>query len=74
MTIEKDVAERILVCRRLYLLGLMKFMEAYGFEAPTPIQAHIWPVLMDNKDAIGVSQTGSGKTLAFLLPDTSRRR
>jgi len=41
---------------------------AAGFEAPTPIQSHAWPILLHGRDLIGVAQTGSGKTLAYLLP------
>jgi len=48
--------------------GLMQFLIDAGFKAPTPIQAHTWPVLMDGKDVIGVAKTGSGKTLGYLLP------
>jgi len=43
-------------------------LETLGFVAPTPIQAHSWPVLCAGRDLIGVAKTGSGKTLAFLLP------
>lgn len=38
------------------------------FKAPTPIQAQAWPVALQGRDLIGISQTGSGKTLAFILP------
>jgi ATP-dependent RNA helicase DDX5/DBP2 len=48
--------------------GLMQFLKDAGFKCPTPIQSHVWPVLLDGKDVIGVAKTGSGKTLAFLLP------
>eukprot|EP00434_Breviolum_minutum_P011544 symbB.v1.2.010179.t1/scaffold651.1/size176249/9 len=48
--------------------GLMQFLKDAGFRAPTPIQAYTWPVLMNNKDVIGVAKTGSGKTLGYLLP------
>ncbi|CAE8666566.1 unnamed protein product [Polarella glacialis] len=41
---------------------------ASGFEKPTPIQAHAWPILLSGYDLIGIAQTGSGKTLAYLLP------
>ncbi|KNA24864.1 hypothetical protein SOVF_011780 [Spinacia oleracea] len=39
-----------------------------GFDKPSPIQAHAWPFLLDNRDFIGIAQTGSGKTLAFGIP------
>jgi len=48
--------------------GLMNFLCEAGFKAPTPIQAHAWPALVDGKDVIGVAKTGSGKTLGYLLP------
>lgn len=47
-------------------------MRSAGFEAPTPIQAHTWPILASGRDLIGVAKTGSGKTLAFLLPFFSK--
>lgn len=31
-----------------------------GFDKPSPIQAHAWPFLLDNRDFIGIAQTGSG--------------
>ncbi|CAK0888692.1 unnamed protein product, partial [Prorocentrum cordatum] len=43
-------------------------IHSLGFAAPTPIQAHCWPVCEANRDLIGIAKTGSGKTLAFLLP------
>jgi ATP-dependent RNA helicase DBP3 len=39
-----------------------------GFQAPTPIQAQCWPILLSQRDLIGLAETGSGKTLAFSLP------
>jgi ATP-dependent RNA helicase DBP3 len=39
-----------------------------GFCAPTPIQAQCWPILLAQRDLIGLAETGSGKTLAFTLP------
>jgi ATP-dependent RNA helicase DDX5/DBP2 len=47
---------------------LVSVMRESGFKAPTPIQAHTWPILASGRDLIGVAKTGSGKTLAFLLP------
>lgn len=51
------------------LIGVMR---RSGFDAPTPIQAHTWPILVAGRDVIGVAKTGSGKTLAFLLPFFAR--
>ena len=39
-----------------------------GYEAPSPIQAELIPVLLDGRDAIGQARTGTGKTAAFALP------
>lgn len=39
-----------------------------GFVNQTPIQAKVIPLVLSQKDVIGVAQTGTGKTLAFLAP------
>ena len=39
-----------------------------GFSNPTPIQAQSWPILLSNRNYVGVAETGSGKTLAYILP------
>eukprot|EP01125_Pyxidicula_operculata_P009261 TRINITY_DN305_c0_g2_i1.p1 TRINITY_DN305_c0_g2~~TRINITY_DN305_c0_g2_i1.p1 ORF type:complete len:516 (-),score=161.60 TRINITY_DN305_c0_g2_i1:37-1584(-) len=39
-----------------------------GFEKPTPIQSQCWPIILSNKDLVGIAETGSGKTLAFGIP------
>jgi len=39
-----------------------------SFTKPTPIQSQCWPILLANRDAIGIAETGSGKTFAFGLP------
>jgi ATP-dependent RNA helicase DeaD len=43
-----------------------------GYEAPTPIQARVIPLLLAGKDVIGQAQTGTGKTAAFALPILDR--
>ncbi|KAN0065632.1 RNA-dependent ATPase [Thecaphora frezii] len=48
--------------------AVRKTLDAQGFKNPTPIQACCWPVLLQNKDVVGVAETGSGKTFAFGLP------
>ena len=42
------------------------------FAKPTPIQAQCWPMLISQRDTIGVAETGSGKTVAFFLPVLDR--
>ncbi|SJX61823.1 probable DBP3-putative RNA helicase required for pre-rRNA processing [Sporisorium reilianum f. sp. reilianum] len=48
--------------------AVKKTLDAQGFSTPTPIQACCWPVLLQNKDVVGIAETGSGKTFAFGLP------
>jgi superfamily II DNA/RNA helicase len=48
--------------------SVMKSFEKQGFDAPTKIQALSWPILMANRDIVGIAKTGSGKTLAFMIP------
>lgn len=43
-------------------------IEDLGFEAPTPIQEEIFPIILSGKDVVGISQTGTGKTFAYMLP------
>ena len=42
------------------------------FAKPTPIQAQCWPMLISQRDTIGVAETGSGKTIGFFLPVLDR--
>jgi ATP-dependent RNA helicase RhlE len=35
---------------------------------PTPIQAEAIPIILQQKDLLGVAQTGTGKTAAFAIP------
>ena len=41
---------------------------ASGFVTSTPIQEKVIPLVLENRDLIGVAQTGTGKTAAFLIP------
>ena len=47
---------------------ILRALEKKGYVEPTPIQAKTIPLLLDNKDVIGIAQTGTGKTAAFVVP------
>ncbi len=43
-------------------------IERRGYVHPTPIQDGAIPVVLENRDVIGMASTGTGKTAAFLIP------
>jgi superfamily II DNA/RNA helicase len=49
-----------------------KALQDLQFETPTPIQAQSIPVIIEQKDIIGIAQTGTGKTAAFCIPTLIR--
>ena len=48
--------------------ALVQTVADLGYDAPSPIQEALVPVLLDGRDAIGQARTGTGKTAAFALP------
>lgn len=45
-----------------------KNIEKQGYVEPTPIQEKAIPIILKQKDVMGLAQTGTGKTAAFVLP------
>jgi ATP-dependent RNA helicase DDX5/DBP2 len=45
-----------------------KSLQEHKWEAPMPVQAQAFPILLGGRNLIGIAQTGSGKTIAFMLP------
>ena len=43
-----------------------------GYSTPTPIQQQAIPVVLKERDVLGLAQTGTGKTAAFVLPILQR--
>jgi ATP-dependent RNA helicase DeaD len=49
--------------------GILKAIEALGFEEPMPVQEKVIPLMLGTEsDIIALAQTGTGKTAAFGLP------
>ena len=48
--------------------NLLKAITRKGFSVPTPIQRKTIPLLLNDKDVVGMARTGSGKTAAFIVP------
>ncbi|MEM1037260.1 MAG: DEAD/DEAH box helicase [Pseudomonadota bacterium] len=46
----------------------MKAVTEQGYDTPTPIQEQAIPLLLEDRDLLGIAQTGTGKTAAFALP------
>jgi len=44
------------------------FLEKQKIDKPTLIQEKTLPIVMNNRDLVGIARTGSGKTLAFVIP------
>jgi ATP-dependent RNA helicase RhlE len=48
--------------------SLRRALKTENYINPTPIQVRAIPLLLAEKDLIGIAQTGTGKTAAFALP------
>ncbi|WP_373083841.1 DEAD/DEAH box helicase [Sneathiella sp.] len=48
--------------------SVLRAVQEGGYEDLTPIQEQAIPLVLADKDLIGVAQTGTGKTAAFSLP------
>ncbi len=53
---------------------LLRAVAAEGYTAPTPIQAGVIPLMLAERDILGIAQTGTGKTASFVLPILDRIR
>lgn len=47
---------------------ILRAVDDAGYRQPTPIQAKSIPLILKQRDVIGLAQTGTGKTAAFALP------
>lgn len=48
--------------------SILKALKEKGYDTPTPIQQNSIPIVLQQKDLLGVAQTGTGKTAAFAIP------
>ena len=47
---------------------MLKILADIGYEKPSPVQAGVIPLAMEEYDVIGQARTGTGKTAAFAIP------
>ncbi len=47
---------------------LLRALDETDFTQPTPIQAKVIPLVLEEKDVMARAQTGSGKSASFVLP------
>lgn len=48
--------------------SILTALNQKGYTSPTPIQEQSIPIVLQEKDLLGVAQTGTGKTAAFAIP------
>ncbi len=51
---------------------ILAAVKSVGYTEPTPIQEQAIPIVLQDKDVLGLAQTGTGKTAAFVLPILQR--
>ena len=47
---------------------MLQALERATYQTPTPIQAGLIPLALEEKDVVGQARTGTGKTAAFTIP------
>jgi superfamily II DNA/RNA helicase len=47
---------------------ILRALQESGFTEPTPIQAKVIPLVLEERDVMARAQTGSGKSASFVLP------
>ena len=47
---------------------MLQTLDKIGYEKPSPVQAGVIPLVLDEYDVIGQARTGTGKTAAFAIP------
>lgn len=47
---------------------MLEILAQIGYEKPSPVQAGVIPLVMEEYDVIGQARTGTGKTAAFAIP------
>lgn len=52
--------------------GALEAVARLGYEAPTPVQRRVVPLVLAGRDVLASAQTGTGKTAAFVLPALDR--
>ncbi len=71
ITVAKQVLKRKQILSFQHM-GLSKktleTLERIGYEKPSPVQAGVIPLAMQEYDVIGQARTGTGKTAAFAIP------
>ncbi len=51
---------------------MMRALERAGYERPSPVQAGLIPLALDDQDVVGQARTGTGKTASFVIPILER--